>query len=114
MAEEIRFEIPEWVEEDEFESYFRNNIDDFSEALDHSAYEHDNRSQVDDISVSSIDLSPDSVTISYDVEISAYHGCRDANYADTDERDITGRREGRVFFFDKFVYPERRSTYDEF
>ncbi len=114
MSEEIKFGIPECIKEDEFESYFRDNIDEFSEALDHSAYEHDDRSQVDDISVSSIDLSPDSVTIYYDVEISAYHGCRDANYADTDERDIIGRREGLVFFFDKFVYPERRSTADEF
>lgn len=114
MPEEIRFEIPEWVEKDKFESYFRENIDDIWEALDHSAYEHDDRSQVDEISVVSIDMCINSITIYYDVEISAYHGCRDANYANTDERYITARREGRVFFFDKFVYPERRSTYDEF
>lgn len=114
MSEEIRFEIPDDVDEDDFESYFQNNIDEISQALDQSAYEHDERSQVDEIEISSIDLSDGAVTIYYDVHISAYHGCRDANYADTDERDITGRRDGRVFFFDKWVYPERRSTFEEF
>ena len=114
MRQQIRFEIPDEVDENDFESYFRDHIDEFSEALDHSAYEHDHRSQVEEIELLSIELSPDSVTIYYEVEISAYHGCRDMSYAESVDRDVVARREGRVFFFDEFEYPERRNTYDEF
>lgn len=114
MLEKVQFEIPDEIDEDDFESYFRSNIQGILEALDQSAYEHDERSHVDEIRISSIDLSVDSITVYYDVHISAYHGCRDANYAEIDERDVNGSREGRVFFFDKWIYPERKSTYDEF
>ncbi|MDR7151659.1 hypothetical protein J2W49_003635 [Hydrogenophaga palleronii] len=114
MTEKIRFEIPDWVDEDDFEKYFKDNIDEYTDALDQSANSHDDRSQVDEITLESIDLYPDSVTVYYNVEISAYHGCRDVNYAETDERDVTGSREGRVFIFDKHVYPAPRTPFEEF
>lgn len=114
MTEKARFEIPDWVDEADYEKYFEDNVDDYLDALDQSANPHDDRSQVDEITVESIDLYADSVTIYYNVEISAYHGCRNVNYAQTDERDVIGSREGRVFLFEKHIYPEPRTTLEEF
>lgn len=114
MSEQIRFEIPEDIEDENLADYIAENMGEYSVALDHSAYGHDERSQVDDISVTSVEIDDDFVTIRYDVDISAYHGCRDVNYAETDEREVTASREGRVLIFDKYVPLPPRSTYDEF
>ena len=114
MSETLRFEIPEWVEEDNVADYIAENVDKYTDALDHTASEHDERAQVDEISVTNVELTEHGVTIYYDVEFSAYHGCRDMNYAETDDRFITGIREGRILTFEKHIYPPPRSTYEEF
>lgn len=111
---EIRFEIPEWVQEDEFANYIADNSDEYYAAFDSTANENDDRSQVDNISVINVELHENLVTIYYDVDYSAYHGCRDMNYEDTDEREIVGHREGRIIIFESFSPSPPRSTYEEF
>lgn len=114
--EEVRFEIPEWIDEDEeaFKDYIAENFEEYSAALDYTANDHDDRAVVDEVRVTDVDLNDDSVGISYEVDYSAYHGCKDMSYADTHERFLSGRRDGRVFVFKKFVSPTRRSTFEEF
>jgi hypothetical protein len=114
--DEIRFEIPEWVEEDEeaLKDYIVDNYEKFADALDYTANDHDDRAVVDEVRITHVDLGEDFVGISYEVDYSAYHGCRDMNYADTHERFVRGRREKREFVFKKFMHPPRRSTFEEF
>lgn len=114
--EVVRVEIPDWVEDDDDEiaSYLADNKDDYEDALDQTANIHDDRSQVDDVTVTSVDVTTHTVVVSYDVDFSAYHGCRDLNYADTHDRQIVGRREGRAIIFEKFAPQPPRSTYEEF
>lgn len=114
MSDEIRFEIPEHIAEEDFADYIANNSDEYYGAFDQTANEHDDRSSVDGINVINVELTEDEVHIEYEVDYSAYHGCRDKNYADTDERELFGTRNGRVITFDKFVFPQKRSTFDEF
>ncbi len=94
--------------------YIAKHHEKYYGAFDLTANEHDDRSQVDDIRVTDVKIDEDSVTINYDVEYSAYHGCRDKNYADSDERELFGERQGRLLIFDSWVRPSRRSTDDEF
>lgn len=114
MRETIQFELPGNLEEDEFTDFITDNIEALYDAMDITANEHDNRSQVDDIRVTGIQLNENSVTINYEVEYSAYHGCRDINYTDTDEREAHGERQGSLLIFEKFTPPPPRSTHDEF
>lgn len=114
MPKAVRFEIPVWVEEAKIADYISNNMHEYSDALDKSASEHDDRAEVDEIIVTNVELEEDSVFIYYDVEFSAYYGCRDMNYSDTDEREICGTRKGRVFTFEKYIPPPKRTTFEEF
>lgn len=114
--EEVRVEIPDWVgdDDDEIASYLADNMDLYEAALDQTANVHDDRSSVDDVSVTNVDVSAHRVVVSYDVDFSAYHGCRDMNYADTHDRELIGRREGRTIIFEKFIPPPPRTTYEEY
>lgn len=114
MTNTIQFELPNSLEEDEFADFITDNIEALYDAMDITANEHDSRSQVDDIRVTNIQLNESHVTINYEVEYSAYHGCRDINYADTDEREAHGERRGNLLIFGKFVPSQLRSTHDEF
>jgi len=108
----LLFEVPDYLEEDEIEQYFRDNVDELMPAFDLEL--DDDRAQVDEVSIENLELSKDRVDIEYLVEYSAYYGCRDMNYADEDQRVVSGIRDGRRFEFEIFVPPPRRSTYEEF
>jgi hypothetical protein len=74
----------------------------------------DDRATVDDVSVEDVELHEDgSVTVHYTVQYSAYHGCRDMNYADDDLRAVTGVRDGGDWVFTVYVSPERLAPNEE-
>ena len=112
MTKILKIEIPRELCEEEFEDFFRDNLDDLRLALDLEL--EDDRALVDEIEIAEFELTENSVHIEYVVQFSAYYGCRDANYADEDQRAITGRRQGHRFEFDIFVPPPQRDTVDEF
>ncbi|AKH38233.1 hypothetical protein BCL69_10555 [Nitrosomonas communis] len=112
ITKQLKIDIPHELDEDEIEGYFHDNVEDLYSALDLEL--PDDRAQVDDVQITEFELTDDSVHIEYNVEFSAYYGCDDANYADSDQRSVSGRRDGSTLIFDIFVPPPRRDTVDEF
>jgi hypothetical protein len=112
MSKTFIIEVPDYLEEEQIEGYFRDNIDELRPAMDLEL--EDDRAQIDEIEIENFGLSDDSVHIEYGIQHSAYYGCKDMNYADEDQRVVSGRRNGRSFEFDVFVPPPRRSTFEEY
>ncbi len=108
----IIFEVPDDIEDDEFEEYFIENFDELLPALDLEV--GDDRAVVDNVDIEIFQLSEDRVDIQYIVEYSAYYGCSDMDYSNEDQRVISGTRNGRKFQFEIFITPPKRSTYEEF
>lgn len=114
MENFITIEVANGFDDEAIKDYFTNNIDDLYDAMDLGVNHHDDRAQVDDIQITEINLTSDTIYIEYSIEYSAYHGCRDAIYVDEDQRSIEGSRIGNKFIFDLFVPPPARSTHEEF
>lgn len=112
MAKTFIIEVPDYLEEDEIEDYFRDNIDELRPAMDLEL--EDDRAQIDEIEIENFVLFDDVVHIEYGIQYSAYYGCKDMDYANEDQRMVSGRRNGRSFEFEVFVPPPRRSTFEEF
>ncbi len=112
----ILFEIPDSVEASDsaFAKYFAEHVDAYSDALNYSGYGYDERDRVDELVVTSVELTDQSVKVHYQVKLSIYHGCQDVEHSDTEYREVTGKRAGRVFTFEKFAPPTRRTTLEEF
>lgn len=115
MPKQLKIELPSYYNDDEVKEYFRSNVEDLYSAMDlEIGQDEDSRLQIDEIEIEDIELSADCIFINYSIEFSAYYGCDDANFADSDHRTFGGTRVGSTFTFDEHVYPERRSTIDEF
>lgn len=115
MRKQFKIELPHHFDDDEVKEYLRANVSDLHLAMDLEVGQaNDSRLRVDEIEVEEIELSADSIHIDYTVEFSAYYGCDDANFSDIDHRALGGTRVGNTFIFDEHVYPEPRSTVDEF
>lgn len=112
MEKVLKISVPDYLDDDQIEEYFRENIDELRPALDLEI--QDDRAQVDEIEIEIFQLTEDSLHIEYVVQYSAYYGCKDMDYADEDQRVVSGRRDGNLFEFDVFVPPPRRSTFEEF
>lgn len=110
--EGLIFEVPDYIEDDEFEEYFIENFDELKPALDLEV--EDDRALVDDVEIEVFQLYEERVDIQYIVKYSAYFGCSDMDYSNEDQRVISGKRIGRQFLFEIFVAPAKRSTYEEF
>ena len=111
VSESLKIEVPDDLDEDELEDYFHQIKEELYPALDLEL--EDDRAQVDDVDFEAVVVTDDSVQIEYTVQYSAYYGCKDMDYADDDQRTVFGTRNGRIFEFDKFIPPPRRSTADE-
>lgn len=110
----ITIEVTNCSDDESIKNFFMDNVDGLYDAMDLGVNHFDDRAQVDDVQITEIDLTSDAIYIEFNVEYSAYHGCRDANYVDDDQRSIEGSRVGNKFFFDRFVPPPARSTHEEF
>ncbi|APP83836.1 hypothetical protein ABQZ99_015060 [Xanthomonas hortorum pv. vitians] len=112
--EKVILRIPKGLSENEIKSYIAENITSLYPAMDLIVDDHDDRANLDDVVIKEIHLSESDVDIEYDVEFSAYHGCKDQNYADSDQREINGDRTESELIFKKFIAPQKRTTFEEF
>jgi len=91
-----------------------DNISDFCEALDYDVTQFDDRAHLDELSISSVEVDGDTVTVQYDVAWSAYYGCSDMNQQDFDDREVFGEKDGDHWVFEVYKAPAKRSTFEEF
>ena len=118
MRSKIRLDLPgDWG--DEVISSFFKAIDfelghEIEGAMDLDVSDLDERAWVYEKRIREVELTKDSIFITYELAYDAYHGCRDINYSDTDERHMSGARQGNTFYFDEYIPPPRRTTFEEF
>jgi len=86
---------------------------DLAPALDEDVWELDDRAQWIETEITHVENQGASVFVTYSVTFDAYYGCRDQNYAGTDERHLTGTRSDDHWAFPLYTRRERRSTVDE-
>ncbi len=114
MTNVVRIEIPE-DEDIDLVSYFQDLIEsDLSSAIDFGVREFDERAQLDSIECTDVLVNGDEVLLTYQVEFSAYYGCSDMDYCDTDERTVRGRKDGNEWVFPVYVAPPSRTTDEEY
>lgn len=111
----VTIDVPEdFVENDEISEYLMACVDELMPAfdLDHGRPD-DSRIQLDDVSIDDIELSS-TIRIIFTAQWSANYGCTDANFETEEQRHVSGERQGNRFTFHEFVYPEPRSTWEEY
>lgn len=115
MGKEIILELPDDADNEEIESFIRESVDEFRDALDLALEEFDSRATLDEIIIDDVSIGADTIGIVFRVEYSVYYGCRDMDGSDvSDERYVGAERRGRRIVFQEHVYPERPTTYEEF
>ena len=114
MNEFLIVELADYLNDDEIKNYLISNVDELYPAMDLEVDDSDDRAQLDEVTITQIDLTYDSIQIEFDVEYSAYHGCKDMSYSDSDSRSIAGERKGNKLIFKKFIPSPRRTTHEEF
>lgn len=114
----ITIPIPEDLSEAELVQFFASAVSieleregDLLPALDLDL--EGDREQLDDVTVAHVEVDEGGVHVTYVVHYSAYLGCRDANYADTDHRTVYGIRSGDCWEFDLYVSPPKRYPNEE-
>ncbi|PWK38679.1 hypothetical protein [Cupriavidus plantarum] len=73
----------------------------------------DERATIDDIEVDDVEVHGDKIIVYYTIQYSAHYGCSDIDYAEDDQRKITGVRDGENWVFDWYVSPERLAPNEE-
>jgi hypothetical protein len=100
--------------EELLQSLVEDEESDFSCVLDLDVSHIDMRAQVFGVRIIAVDLSPDSIGVSYEADYSVYNGCKDMNIDDFHEGFVTGVRTTSGWEFERFVPPPKRTTLDEF
>lgn len=67
----------------------------------------DERANIDEVKVDDVDLDGDAVVIHFTYHFSAYYGCRDQNYADSESGIAVGKVVGKTWTFDPYIPPPR-------
>ena len=117
MEHGVRIQIP--VDEDEdnpldLVAFFQERLEsDLAPAIDYGVTEFDERATINNIECTDVVANDDSVIVTYEVSFSAYYGCSDMDYANTDKRTVRGRRVENTWVFPLHVPPPTRSTHDE-
>lgn len=116
MSELIYIEIPDELREDEWQEHLQERIDEFRVALDLSVGvdPNDHRLAIHGIEIEALEIREDIVFINYVIKWSVYYGCEDKNGGGDEDAYITAQRDGNVLIFKPHVYPEQRSTFDEY
>jgi hypothetical protein len=107
-------ELPKNFPDASIEDFLREHVEDLYAAMDLEVQDLDDRATLDNVEIDDVTVQDGIVTVDYRVEYSAYHGCRDMNYDDDDDRCIAGERIGDRIEFDEHVAPPKRSTHEEF
>ncbi|GEQ76731.1 hypothetical protein CTTA_3736 [Comamonas testosteroni] len=116
MTTAIRIEIPKEIHEDDWKDHLQGRIKEFRPALDLSVGvdPDDCRLEIHDIEIDSLEIYEDEVFINYIVNWSVYYGCEDKNCGGDEHGSVSAERDEHVLTFQPHVYPERRSTHDEY
>lgn len=116
MTTPIRIEIPEDIHEDDWKEHLQERIHEFKSALDLSAGvdPNDHHVEIHEIEIDSLEICEDEVVIGYVFNWSVYFGCDDKNSSGDEDGFVSAKRDRNVLRFLPHIYPERRSTFDEF
>jgi len=113
----VYIEAGDSFEQDALADFFAGALENgLQDAMDLDPDPSEPRMQVDEVRITQVDLSADRrvVFIQYEYDASCYYGCRDQDYADTLEGDITGHLEDGFWVFPRYVPPERLAPNEEF
>lgn len=100
------------VDERDLVKYFNKQLkDQFRGTLDLDL--QGDREIVDEMNVTRVEADSDGITVEYNIEYSAYLGCRDQNYADNDDRHVEGVCRGQGWYFKRHVSPEPLARNEE-
>lgn len=114
---QIIVEVEASLTNEEIEAHLLSDYSEYENALDMDVGQgSDSRLTIDEISIDAIHVDEAGITINYTLQYSAYYGCDDANFADEDQRSISGTRIGNRFLFVGQGYPEERDpdAYDAY
>jgi hypothetical protein len=100
--------------EELLQSLVDNKESKFSRVLDLDVSHIDMRAQVYGVRITDVDLSPDSIGVSYEVDYNVYNGCKDMDIDDFQDGFVTGVRTSAGWEFEEFIPPPKRNTVDEF
>lgn len=94
--------------------YVESKKDSLAPALDLTVPTHDRRILLDGWAIVGAEVSDEGIEVQYEVNFSAYMGCRDHSWEDTEVRSAVGNRVDSQWVFEVYEPPEARSTIDEF
>lgn len=114
MPNELLIRIPLEIPEAQWPEYLATHWELFREAMDLSGDYFDRRSQVDRVHITSIEILQAQIVITYEVNYSGFHPCKDLHYSETAIRSLAGQRKQNLLTFAKPLSLERLSTCDEF
>ena len=120
MQTSINIPVPEELIDEpdcdcDLKDYFQDLVaEEFGVALDTDVWEQDDRAQHLETEIDNVELQGDSIIVYYSVTFDAYYGCRDQNYAGSDERHVAGTRVGDNWVFPAYVPRQRLDTFEEF
>jgi hypothetical protein len=86
----------------------------FNGALDLDLSHIDACAAVDRVAITDVQITPESVLVSYDVHYGIFNGCKGVDVTSYLDKKVAGRRSVEGWQFSKFVMPPQRSTADEF
>lgn len=95
--------------------YLNENIEDIQQALSFSQCDQNDRVELGEVSVRSVNFLKDGlVEVEYEYEWSYFTGCKDINDAGIGVETIHGRLVDGKLEFDVWIPPDPRSTDEEF
>ena len=86
----------------------------FNGTLDLDVSHIDAHAAVDRVTITEVDITPQSVVVSYEVHYSIFDGCKGVDLTSYLDKKITGHRTADGWEFAAFMMPPERSTVDEF
>jgi hypothetical protein len=114
MNEPVYVSLPEDTSNESLRSHFQQQLHELKPALDDQVEDSDPRAVVDNIEIVAVYRTGQDVQIDYIVHFSAYYGCDDRNYVDSDERSVNGIIGDDWLVLESFVPRLPRDTYEEF
>ena len=110
----IKFPLSELDVAESIREFLDANIEEIYPALTFPEQDQNERVQIDDVSVNSVEIHDDgTLEIEYEYSWSFYAGCKDINASGIEQEAVKARLVGGVIEFDVLERPEPRSTSDE-
>lgn len=125
-SQQIRIPIPEDLSRDSLIEYFGNLMAVLEPNHDYAYNESrgsllkaldldiGDRELMGDLDIEDVEVTETYVHVTFSLEISSFHGCKNLDYQKLDQRSVTGITDGSDWVFDVFQSPPERTTVDEF